>query len=43
MGEETKNSRKAAPKAIVWSLATNGVFGVIMIVTLIVRKIDLIR
>lgn len=38
MGEETKNSREAAPKAIVWSLATNGVFGVIMIITLMVRK-----
>ncbi|KXJ96816.1 amino acid permease [Microdochium bolleyi] len=36
MGEETKNSKEAAPKAIIWALSTNGILGVIIIITLVI-------
>lgn len=36
MGEETKNARRAVPQAMFWSIVTNGVLGLIMIVTYIV-------
>ncbi|KAH7040331.1 amino acid permease [Microdochium trichocladiopsis] len=36
MGEETKNAKRAAPLAMIYSLATNGVLGIIMTVTYII-------
>lgn len=36
MGEETKNPRRAAPIAMVWSIAANGVMGLIVTATYII-------
>jgi choline transport protein len=33
MGEETKSPKVAVPRALFWSIATNAVLGLIMIIT----------
>ncbi|KXJ91878.1 amino acid/polyamine transporter I [Microdochium bolleyi] len=35
MGEETKDAKRVVPRAMVWAIATNGVTGLIMVVTVL--------
>ncbi|KXJ84643.1 amino acid/polyamine transporter I, partial [Microdochium bolleyi] len=36
MGEETKNARETAPRAMIWGIATNGILGIVIIITLLI-------
>lgn len=38
MGEETKDSKRAVPKAMFYSVCTSGVLGFVMLITLVVSK-----
>lgn len=33
MGEETRNAKRAVPTAMFWAIFTNGILGLIMIIT----------
>lgn len=39
MGEETRDAKKAVPRAVFWAVVTNATLGLIMIITTGVRRI----